>query len=290
MQFSDSDLRAASTAGVLDSTQLARLIEFLDKRNPAASQAPSATSGPDFRCGASALVRGRAHRHHRDGAVLHARLLADGRTGPRDHGFRLCGRLRRRWPPSLVPPRPATRPAACSSPSPYRWRRSRSTASRMRSAGGASSASPARLTISTSGSKAAGSSWRSRPSWRRPWRYASTDFPSSSRSSRSRCGSCRWTSRPGSPASDYADWETQAPALDLVRRGRARDRLYRRSQPAQRRLRLLALPVRPDGVLGRDHRHLGRHRARQGALLRDERRAFCSWPCSSAGACSRCSA
>jgi hypothetical protein len=49
MQFTDKDLRAASTAGVIDPTQLTRLMEFLDGRTKASATGPKvAATGPKF--------------------------------------------------------------------------------------------------------------------------------------------------------------------------------------------------------------------------------------------------
>ena len=148
---------------------------------------------------------------------------------------------------------------------------------------------PGTVQDSTYGSRAAGSSWRSPPSWPPRSRCASIRSLHRRDHRASRSGSCRWTSRPGSPEATHADWETAG-------RSRSGSASLRWSSPgsstarARRRLCVLAAPVRHDRVLGRGQRDVGRRPARQGALLRDQCRAAVRLGRSSAGVSTRSSA
>ena len=91
MAFNESDLRAASTAGLIDSTRLERADRFpappIGVRRPGRGAAA-------FRFRPPALVCGRTDRDDRDGTVFDSRVQPDGRPGTDLHGDRVRHRLR----------------------------------------------------------------------------------------------------------------------------------------------------------------------------------------------------
>jgi len=168
MQFSEHDLRAAVAAGALDDNSLSRLLDFLATRQssvPRIGGTPAAPA-PQFDL---------AHLLWYAGAliVMSAMGLFSTLAFSSMGGFALAatavvyailftvaghhlwyGRDLRIPGGLLIAIAVSMAPSRC-------------TASRTRSAPGASSAGPAPWMTSTSGSKAAGCSWKSPPSWRR---------------------------------------------------------------------------------------------------------------------------
>ena len=165
MQFSEHDLRAAVTAGALDANGLSRLLDFLSNRQPSvfvAAVAPAPQfdlahllwyAGALIVMGAMGLFSTLAFSSMGGQAltataIVYAILFTIA-------GHHLWYRRNLRIPGGLLI-------AIAVSMAPLAVFGIQDALGR-----GASSAGPAPCMTSTSGSKAAGCSWRSPPSWRR---------------------------------------------------------------------------------------------------------------------------